>query len=78
VNESVVKEPEPALISAKRAAAFCGVSTSSWYRCLSAGKVPAPVKLNGRTLWRLLELRDWIAAGCPSRQRWEHVRAAAG
>jgi predicted DNA-binding transcriptional regulator AlpA len=70
---------EPLLVPAPEAARLCGVSEASWYRLRSAGKVPAPVRLGGRVLWRVEEdLRAWIAAGCPSRCEWEARRAVAG
>jgi predicted DNA-binding transcriptional regulator AlpA len=66
------------LLSANAAARLCGRSEASWWRDLSAGRIPAPVKLGGRTLWRVLELREWIEAGCPGRQLWETLRARKG
>jgi predicted DNA-binding transcriptional regulator AlpA len=41
---------------------------------LAAGRLPAPLKLGGSTRWRVAELRDWVAAGCPSRTDWEARR----
>ncbi len=64
----------PLLIGAKEAARLCGVGVATWWRLLAAGKVPAPVKLSGRTLWRAAELTDWTAAGCPDRKTWEEIQ----
>jgi predicted DNA-binding transcriptional regulator AlpA len=66
--------PEPALVPAKLAARLCGISKASWERLHAAGKVPAPVRLGGRVLWRLEELRRFIDAGCPP--GWRAVEAA--
>jgi len=66
----------PEQVPASGAACFAGVGESTWWRLHSAGKVPKPNKLGGKTLWRVQELRDWIAAGCPDRARWEAIRAA--
>ena len=55
------------LLSADDSATLCGVSEASWWRYHSAGKVPAPVKLGGRTLWRRPDLELWIDLGCPDR-----------
>lgn len=41
------------------------------------GKIPEPVKLGGRVLWRVREIRRWIAAGCPPRDQWAAIKAAA-
>ena len=37
----------------------------------AAGRIPAPVKLGGRTLWRRKELLRWVKAGCPDRGAWD-------
>ncbi len=61
---------EPLLISAKQAAQLAGVSTPTWWRLHAAGKVPAPTRLGGRTLWHVETLKAWISAGCPDRKAW--------
>jgi predicted DNA-binding transcriptional regulator AlpA len=65
---------EPALVSAKVAARLCGISRASWERLHAAGKIPAPVRLGTRVLWRVEELRRFIQAGCPP--GWRAVEAA--
>jgi predicted DNA-binding transcriptional regulator AlpA len=69
---------EALLVPAPEAARLCGISEASWYRLKSASKLPLPVRLGGRVLWRVDELRAWIAAGCPDRREWEARRAVAG
>ncbi len=58
-------------MDAKAAAGLCGVSRSHFLALHSAGKVPLPVRLGRRTLWRTSELDAWIQAGCPARDRWQ-------
>ena len=41
----------------------------------AAGKLPAPVRIGGRVVWRVDEIRAWLAAGAPSRTEWEARRA---
>lgn len=53
------------LLSADEAAAMAGVARRSWWRYVSAGKAPAPVRLGGSVRWRKTELLSWIEAGCP-------------
>ncbi len=67
---------EPIAVTAKQAATLVGISVRSWRRRHAAGECPAPVKLGGHILWNLSELREWVAAGCPSRARWSERRIA--
>jgi prophage regulatory protein len=53
------------LLTAAEAAAMAGVAKRSWWRYVSSGKAPAPVRLGGAVRWRRSELGEWIAAGCP-------------
>lgn len=62
------------LVGAADAAAMCGVSRSTWWAFHSSGRVPAPIRLGGRTLWRADELRHWVDAGCPARERREEMQ----
>jgi predicted DNA-binding transcriptional regulator AlpA len=66
---------EPLLIASEAAAELCGRSRTTWWRDHSAGRIPAPVKIGGRTYWRADELRRWVEAGCPVRTVWEKMRA---
>jgi predicted DNA-binding transcriptional regulator AlpA len=67
---------EPLLVPAREAGRLCGRSEASWWRDHAASRVPSPVRLGGRTLWRVQELRDWVGAGCPDRRTWEVLKAA--
>ena len=62
---------EPEQVGAAVAAHLAGISEATWWRHHADGKIPRPNKLGGRTLWRVTELREWIAAGCPDRVSWE-------
>jgi predicted DNA-binding transcriptional regulator AlpA len=35
------------------------------------GTLPRPLKIGRRCVWRVDELRAWVARGAPSRERWE-------
>jgi hypothetical protein len=69
---------EPLLVDTDQAAALCSVSPASWYRLKAAGKTPAPVRLGGRVLYRVEDLRLWVGWGCPSRKEFEARKAAGG
>jgi len=82
VAEGVDERPDlpgvlPLLVSDEQAARMLGISRSLWRRQHSAGRVPMPVKIGRRTLWRREELRDWVSADCPPRHRWQWQGRAA-
>lgn len=66
----------PLLIDARAAAILCGISRATWWSLHSAGRVPLPIRLGRRTLWRREEVAAWVAAGCPSRDRWDVMRGS--
>lgn len=37
---------------------------------LKDGRIPGPIDLAGRWRWRVREIRDWVAAGCPVAIEW--------
>lgn len=41
----------------------------------ASGRLPTPIRLGRSVRWRLADLRDWLAAGAPPRDRWETMRA---
>jgi predicted DNA-binding transcriptional regulator AlpA len=59
------------LVSAKEACGMCGKSLRTWRAWDAAGWIPQPVRIGRSTLWRVHELCEWVAAGCPRRQEWE-------
>jgi len=61
------------LLTAAESAEMAGVAKRSWWRYVSGGRAPAPVRLGGAVRWRRSELAEWIASGCP-RVRKEVVR----
>lgn len=68
------RAPPPLLVDAREAARLCGVGRTLWLQLASAGRVPMPVRLGRRTLWRCRGpggLAEWVAAGCPGRDRWQ-------
>lgn len=67
----------PLVADARRLAQLlcCGLRT---VRCWdAAGKLPAPLRIGGRVVWRVGEIRDWLAAGAPDRAEWEARQAAS-
>jgi predicted DNA-binding transcriptional regulator AlpA len=74
--QSVIDAIEPLLIDTAEAARAVGISSASWFRLKSAGKTPGSIKLGGRVLYRLADIRSWVAMGCPPKKEFEIRRAA--
>jgi excisionase family DNA binding protein len=70
-------EPERLLYSAGDAAKVLSLSRSALYDGVSAGRIPAPVRIGGRVLWRRAELAAWVADGCPPMARWTFSKVSA-
>jgi predicted DNA-binding transcriptional regulator AlpA len=57
--------PPSLLVDADAVARMLNISPRTVWRLLSAGKLIEPVRVGGNTRWRVDELRQWIADGCP-------------
>src|SRR5262245_57106575 len=66
----------PLAVDARRLSALLGIGLRTVRAWDAAGRLPAPVRIGGRVLWRLDELRDWLAAGGPDRETWAAMCAA--
>ena len=64
-------ELQPFLVDAKSAANLLSISRAMLHRLNVTGRLPRPVHLGRRVLWRVSELEGWVNAGCPNRDRWE-------
>lgn len=53
------------LIAADQLATMLDVSTRTVWRLLSTGRIVQPIRIGGSVRWRLDEVREWIAKGCP-------------
>jgi len=62
------------LLSATDAAHAVGVSRSGFWKLHASARLPAPVRLGRRVLWRRSDLKQWVEQGCPSRERFEAMR----
>lgn len=64
------------VLATKDAAAFCGLSVTTFLRLRGKRSIPAPIRLSERRLgWRIGDLMDWQDARAAGRD-WQ-VRAAA-
>ena len=60
----VVVQAEPLLVRAETAAELLGLSGRSFERLLAASRLPTPIRLGRRRLWRMADLEAFVAAGC--------------
>ena len=71
------RKQSPLVVDARRLARLlcCGVrSVRTWD---AAGRLPAPLRIGGRVVWSVAEIKQWIRAGCPLREEWEARKAAS-
>lgn len=68
---------EPILVGAELAGRLCGVSGRTWTRMAASGEIPRPLRLGRLRRWSVDELRAWVAASCPSRERWQAMNKSA-
>jgi predicted DNA-binding transcriptional regulator AlpA len=65
---------EALLTDIKGLAKMLGRSERAMWRDHSAGRIPMPIKLGGMTKWRVAEIHEWVAAGCPDRATWATMK----
>ena len=54
-----------------------GVHYNTGVKMNQTGLLPEPIRISPRIVrWDSRELDQWIEAGCPSRERWEALKAA--
>jgi len=65
-SENVVHpRSEALLVTPDQLAVWLQVSKRSLWRLKSAGQLPAPIRLRKAVRWRVSDIEDWLAAGCP-------------
>lgn len=67
----------PVVLTATEAARLFSLSRAGWWKLHNSGRVPIPIRLGRRTLWRRKELLAWVDAGCPNREAWMTRQEAA-
>lgn len=66
----------PLAVGAREASRLASVSSRTWARLVASGRAPAGIRLGRSRRWLVSELRAWLAAGAPPRERWDALRAA--
>ena len=68
-----VTSSERLLLSARDLGTLLGVNKSTVWSWHNSGRIPMPVRIGGATRWRAGEIRAWVAAGCPPREKWKNL-----
>ena len=63
-------------VDAKRLAKMLNLGLRTIRSYDVAGKLPSPIRIGSRVLWRVDEIRKWVNAGAPDRETWERINAA--
>jgi len=66
----------PLVVDARRLAQLLCAGVRTVRTWDAAGKLPAPIRIGGRVVWRVAEIRAWLAAGAPDREAWAAMVAA--
>lgn len=69
-------DAEILLLSRPQVARVLQVSPAHVSRLHASGRLPRPRRLGRAVRWSETELRAWIQAGCPPRDRWEALMKA--
>ena len=70
-----LKPADRLAVDAKEAAALLGISERHFRDLNTTGRVPEPIRLGKSPRWSVDELRAWLAAGGPARERWVATRS---
>lgn len=66
----------PLVVDCRRLARLLGAGYRTVRGWDAAGRLPAPIRIGGRVLWRVSDIRAWLAAGAPDRETWAAMTAA--
>lgn len=66
---------EPLMISGPEVARILSISSRHFQKMRRKGLVPAPQRFGRAVRWGLLEIREWLKAGCPPQKEWESLKA---
>jgi predicted DNA-binding transcriptional regulator AlpA len=76
-NTRNATDSERLALPAADVAKLLGISQRHLHNLNATGRLPRPIRLGRSTRWRVDELRDWLNAGCPARDKWELLRQEA-
>jgi len=66
--------PTPLALRPREAAKALGISLRHLHTLNASGRLPRPIALGRSRRWLANELKSWLEAGAPSRNKWEAMR----
>jgi hypothetical protein len=75
-----LERTETLLIDSKVMAEFLGVPNQTFEQLVYTDRIPFPMRFPFGNLmrWSVLELLEWVEAGCPRRKKWIEMRGSSG
>jgi predicted DNA-binding transcriptional regulator AlpA len=66
---------EKLLVNISEASSMLGIGRTLFYQMSADGRLgPRPVTFGKKKLWRTEELRHWVEAACPGREKWQQIK----
>ncbi len=59
----------PLLLPVEEVSRLTHLAPRTVWRYASAGRMPAPIRVGNRKLWRRQDLEEWVERGCPGLRR---------
>ena len=66
------------LIDTKQAAKLLKVSERTLWGMWNSREMPKPIRIGRAVRWSYDELKAWVAAGCPLREKWRYAIEESG
>ena len=79
-NVDYLRNTGTLFLDSRQMAEFLGIPRSVLAPLVYTDRTPLPVKLGlGKCFrWSVLELAEWVEAGCPRRRKWIELRGHSG
>ncbi len=62
------------VVDARGVGLMLGATVKTVRKMDCRGELPEPLVIGSRRKWRVAELRAWLAAGAPGREKWRAMR----
>lgn len=72
----MVNDPKPLAVPVRKVASLLSVSERHVWALTRDRRMPAPMKFGRARRWNWADLEGWLAAGAPSCDEWERIKAA--